>query len=120
MCKSSFFWQLFDSQRVNGSKTLPKSAHQHFYTTLPLISKNLSWKRFLLVISEIFGLFVEILTADDKYCRHTRENFLAQSQKILSYKPKAFLDFSLRFLNLHQVLSIFLKTMSVIVSLFAK
>ena len=51
----------------------------------------------LLVRSEIFELFGNILAADDKYSPVKRENFLQQIQMQLSQKSKIFLDFSLRF-----------------------
>ena len=70
--------QPFGSQRVNGAQTLLRSAGHHFYTTSPLIRDRVSWKKLLLVRSEILGLFVNTLTADVKYSRLNRQNFPQQ------------------------------------------
>ena len=64
------FRQPFRSQCINGSQTLLKSGKHHFYTTIPLILDNLNWKKLLLVRIEILGLFVNTLTADEKYSRN--------------------------------------------------
>ena len=45
---------------------------------------------FLLVISEILGLFVNKLTADDKYSLGTKENLAQPIQMQLSKKQKVF------------------------------
>ena len=42
----------------------------------------------LLIKYQTVGLFVNTLTADDKYSHHSRENFLQQIQMQLSQKPK--------------------------------
>ena len=52
-----------------------------------------------LVRSEILGLFVNTLTADDKYSRHNRENFPQQIQMILSQNPKIFSGIFIAFLK---------------------
>ena len=41
---------------------------------LTLIRLKWSWKIFLLVISQILGLFLNTLTADDKYSFRNSEN----------------------------------------------
>ena len=53
----------------------------------------------LLVTSEILGLFVKTLTADDKYSRHNRENFAQQIQMQLFPKQKTFSQFFIAFPN---------------------
>ena len=45
---------------------------------------KLRWKTSFIVRSEILGLLVKILTSDDKYSHHFRENFLQPSQMQLS------------------------------------
>ena len=50
----------------------------------------MSWKKSALVISEIFRLFVNTLTPDDKYSRPNMQIFWQQLQKILSKKGKTF------------------------------
>ena len=61
--------QRFGSQHGNGSQTLPRSARNHFDTTIPLIRGRTSRKRFVLVRSEVLGQFVNTMTADYKYFR---------------------------------------------------
>ena len=107
MCNGSSFRTLFDSQRVSVSKKMLESSQHHFYTNLSLIWDNLSWKKLLRVTCEILGLLVNTLTGNDKYSFHSREKFQQQVEMQLSKKQKLFLNFSLRFWNLHQILSIF-------------
>ena len=52
---------------------------------------------FLLVISEILGLFVNTLTADDKYSLHNTEALWHPIQMQLPRKQKIFLVFSFSF-----------------------
>ena len=58
---------LMDSQYVNGSETLHKSARQSFCHFFWLLLKKTSSKKSFLVVSEILRHFVKILTPDDKY-----------------------------------------------------
>ena len=52
-----------------------------------------------LVTSEIFRLFLNTLTPDDKYSRHNIQIFWQQFQTLLSQKRKAFCRFLIAFLN---------------------
>ena len=52
-----------------------------------------------LVTSEIFRLFVNTLTPDDKYCRRSMQIFLQQLQTPLSQKRKTFCPFVIVFLK---------------------
>ena len=61
--------QRFDSQHVNGSETLLRSAWNHFYATIPLIQAKTSSKRLVLVKSEVLVEFVNTMTTDYKYFR---------------------------------------------------
>ena len=63
------------------------------------------WK-YLFVISKISGLFLNTLTANDKYFLHNRENLLQTIQIQLSNKETIFLYFFLHFWSLHQILNI--------------
>ena len=56
-----------------------------------------------LVISEIFRLFVNTLTPDDKYSRGNMQIFWQQLQTFLSQKRKTFFDFLLHFWNVHEI-----------------
>ena len=52
-----------------------------------------------LVTSEIFRLFVNTLTPDDKYSRRNMQIFWQQFQTILSQKRKTFCQFLIMFLD---------------------
>ena len=52
-----------------------------------------------LVTAEIFRLFVNTLTADDKYSRRYMQLFWQQLQTSLSQKGKAFCQFFIAFLK---------------------
>ena len=61
------FRRLMESQHVEGSEKLLKSAQQNFGLIFCPIWKEISSKNSVLVVSEILRLFVNILTPDDKY-----------------------------------------------------
>ena len=56
-----------------------------------------------LVISEIFRLFVNTLTPDDKYSRRYIQIFFQQLQRTLSQKAIAFFQFFITFWNVHEI-----------------
>ena len=57
----------------------------------------MSWKRSALVTSEIFRLFVNTLTPDDKYSRRYIQIFWQQLITILSQEEKTFPGFFIAF-----------------------
>ena len=59
----------------------------------------MSWKKSPSVWYEILRLFVNALTADDKYSGSNMQNFTQQFQTILSQKQKTFSGFFIAFLN---------------------
>ena len=59
----------------------------------------LSWEKSALVWSEILRLFVNTLTADNKYSRCNVQNFAQQLQTPLSQKQKTFWGFFIAFLK---------------------
>ena len=61
--------QRFGIQHVNWSKTELRLAHNHFHTTLPLITERGSRKMLVLLRSEFLGQFINTMTADYKYSR---------------------------------------------------
>ena len=93
MSKRPCFMQRFGSQHGNVSQTPPRSARNHFDTTIPLISSRTSSKRLVLVRSEVLGQFVNTMTADYKYFRQNLENLQQQVQTQISLKPKTFAGF---------------------------
>ena len=74
----------------------------------------------LLVISEILGLFVNTLTADDKYSLCNRENLLQSIQMQLSKEQKVFSQYSAAFLKSVLNFEHFFKNMSLYVMYFQK
>ena len=62
-----------------------------------------------LIIGEILGLFVNTLTAEDKYPVEDWDNLQLPIQMQLSENSKNFLNFFLNFWNLHNILNIFKK-----------
>ena len=59
--------RMFGNQQVKVSKTLLKSARQHFDVKVPLTSSKVSCVSCLLVGSEILGRLFNTLTADHVY-----------------------------------------------------
>ena len=68
----------------------------------------------LLVISEILGLFVNTLTADDKYSCRNSENLRQPIQVQLSNKDETFFEFFASFLKLSSIFQIFEKKITLI------
>ena len=56
-----------------------------------------------LVTSEIFRLFVNTLSPDDKYSRRNIQIFWEQLQTLLSQKRDTFVNFWLHFGNVHEI-----------------
>ena len=81
----------------------------------PWIWDKLNWLKFVLVRSEILELLFNILTAEDKYSRRNMENFPHQHQVSYLRKKQFFLDFLLRFWNVHQVQNILKQKMSLLI-----
>ena len=65
----------FDSENAKGSHTLVKSPWGHFYHIFSSLLGELIWKVSSLVESEVLGVIVNTLTADDKYSVQDFENF---------------------------------------------
>ena len=67
-----------------------------------------------LVTSEIFRLFVNTLTPDDKYSRRYLQIFWQELQRPLSRKVMVFFRFFIAFWNLHEVKNILKKKKSIL------
>ena len=96
--KKSCFRTPFANERVNGFQILRKSA-RHYYPLFSSIRGKLSWKKSPSVWYEILRLFVNGLTADDKYIGRNMQNLPQQFQTPLSQKQKTFSDFFIAFLK---------------------
>ena len=68
----------------------------------------------LLVISEILGLFVNTLTADDKHSCRNSKNLRQPIQVQLSNKDETFFEFFALFLKLSSIFQIFEKKITLI------
>ena len=97
--KSSFFRTSFASERVTGFQTLLKSARQSYSPPFSSIRGKLSSKKSLSVEYKILRLFVNALTADDKYSGCNMQNLSQQIQTVLSHKRKTFSGFLIAFLK---------------------
>ena len=98
-CKRSCLRTLFANERVNGFQTVLKSARHHYYPLFLPIRDQLSWKKLTSVWYEILRLFVNALTADDKYSGSNMQNLPQQFQTPLSQKQKIFSGFFIAFLK---------------------
>ena len=99
MSKRSCFGTSFGNQRVTGWQTVLKPERHHYYRYFTWIRHNLSWKKPVLVWSEILRLFVNTLTADGKYSCRNMQNFPQELQTALSQKEKIFSKLFIAFLK---------------------
>ena len=97
--RKSCFTTPFGNQRVNGFQTPLKVARQHYYPFSPWISGKLSWKKTALLWFKILRLFLNTLTADDKYSSRNMQNFVQQLRTLLSQKRKILSGFFIAFLK---------------------
>ena len=97
--KRSCFRTPLANERVNGFQTLLKSARHHYYPLFSSIRGKWSWKKSPSVWYEILRLFVNALTADDKYSGSNMQNLPQHFQTPLSQKQKTFSEFFVVFLK---------------------
>ena len=71
--KKSFFRSTFEKQHGKRSQKLLKSALQLLYNIYWSLLRKLTRKKSVLVICKILGLFVNTLTAGDKYSLFNRD-----------------------------------------------
>ena len=95
--RKSCFRTPFGNQRINWFQTPLKVATRHYYHFCPWISGKLSWKKTALLWLIILRLFVNTLTADDKYSCRIMQNSLQQLQTLLSKKRKTLSGFFIAF-----------------------
>ena len=99
MSKWSCFRTPFGNEGVNGFQTLLKSAEHYYYPLFWSIRGKLSCKKSPSVWYEILRLFVNALTADDKYSDSNMQNFPQQFQTPASQKQKTLYGFFIAFLK---------------------
>ena len=120
MLKKSRFRVSFDKWHAKRAGKLFKSERQHFYHIYWSLWRKFSWKKSLLMILKILGLFVNPLTADDKYSLLNRNNLLQHIQVHLSQKWKIFSQFPLNFINWDSIFNISEKNIMLIPDVFLK
>ena len=109
MSKKSSFRGPFDKYYGKLAKTLSKSERQHPYFIYWSLWRQFRLKKPLRVICKILGLFVNPLTADDKYCLLNRGNLLQHFQTQISQKGKIFSEFFFPFSKFRFNFEYFLK-----------
>ena len=97
--RKSCFRRPFGNQRINWFQTPLKVASHHYYPFSSWISGKLSWKKTAFLWLKILRLFVNTLTADDKYSCRKMQEFLQQLQTLLSQKRKTLSGFFIAFLK---------------------
>ena len=90
MHKRLYFRKPFGSERVNKSLKLLKSPEKYFSPIPSSFLANLSYKKLVLVISEILELFVNLLTANYEFSCNHRNDLPLPVQMLLSQKRKIF------------------------------
>ena len=112
MSKKSCFRGPLNKWHGKWTETLLKSERQHLYHIYWSLWRQLSYKKSLLMICKMLGLFLNVLTADDKYSLLSREILLQHIHLHLSQKWKIFSQFIylfiffLHFRNLDSIFNI--------------
>ena len=96
----------FDSQHVKPSQIHGKSPWERFYHVFSSFSGKSIWKMSPLVLGEFVGVYVNILTAVDKYPVQDCKNLQLPIQMQLSEKLKTFSNFLFHIWVIHQILNI--------------
>ena len=99
MSKKSRFRRPFHKQHSKGAQTLLPSGRKHLNHIYWLLWRWLSWKKRSLVLCKSLRLFVDRLTADDKYSLLNRENLTQPIQLLISQKQKNFSEIFSAFLK---------------------
>ena len=104
---------LMDIEHVKGTEKLLRSARRYFCHILWSLSRKLSSKNSVLVVSEILRLLVKSLTPDDKYSLSVKASPQSNHFKCNYLQiEKYFLNFFLHFQNLHNIWNTLKKKMT--------
>ena len=93
MSKMSRLVRPFDKQHAKRATAVWKSASQHRYPIHWSLSRLLSWKKRLLLTSQILRRVVNTLSSNEKYAFFKRDNLAIEIQMQLSQKQKTFSQF---------------------------
>ena len=118
--KTPFSEDPFTSSMINGPKHCWNLSRQQIYHIYWSLWKELSWKKFFLVIFEILGLFANILTVNDKCSVLNRDNLRQPIQMQLSKKQKTFSQFSFAFFKARSNFQHFEKKIALIAYILLK
>ena len=99
LSKKRWFRTRFDSQHMKVSEILGKSLRECFCHVFSSSSGIFIWKMSPLVLGEILGVFVNTLTANDKYPAEDCDNLPVSMQMELSKKRKCFSESFVPFLE---------------------
>ena len=99
LSKEQRFRTGFGSQHVKAAQIPAKSCWQHIYHVFPSFSGKLIWKISPVVLGEILGVFLDTMTADDKYPVQDCKNLPLPIQMQLSEKRKTLYQFLVPFLE---------------------
>ena len=117
--KSSFKGS-FKKQHGKCVQTLLKFAWQNLYHIYWSLWRQLTFKKFLLVICKISRLFPNTLSPDGKYSLLNRDNLTQPIKMQLSRKQKSFSHFFSTFLKSSLNFEHFLKKLTLIADVFPK
>ena len=121
MCIKSRFKGSFKKQHGKRPQKLFKFTWQNFYHICWSLWRQLTFKKFLLVICKISRMFPNTLSADGKYSLLNRDNLRKAIQMQLSRKQKTFSEFFSAFLKASLNFNIFKeKKMTLIADIFPK
>ena len=118
MSKKSHFRGSFEMLHGKQAETLSKSKRQHLYHIYWSLWRQFSWKKSLLVICKILGLFLNTLTADHKYSLLLRDNLSNIFKSNYLGNNRHFREFFLYLGNLDSILKNFKKEVTLIADVF--
>ena len=120
MSKKCRITGLLKSNMVRGTKHCWNLNHTPFYHIYCSLWRQLSWRKSLLVICKFLSMFVNILTADDKYYLLNRNNLRQPIQMQLSQRKETFPELISSFLKTVLNFEHFQKKMTLIADVFPK
>ena len=97
--KKYHFRGYFGERYTERERALFKSRWQDLYHSHRSLLKQLGWKKSFLMICKVLKLFVNALTARDKYSLRNRDNLTQPIQRELSQKQESFSGFFFAFLK---------------------
>ena len=114
-------WRVpFKKQHGKRAQTRFKSERRHLGHSYWSLRRELSFKKSLLVIWKILRLFINTFTPGDSYFLLNRGNLRQPIQMQLSRKQKVFSNFFFKFWDLHWIVNIFNKKITLIATFFWK